>query len=126
MAADERLICASTDLGEGGDGVRFEVHDPAGAVPAFAIRYGGKVYAYLNRCAHVPVQLDWLEGKFFELSRHALICAVHGAQYDPRSGRCFLGPCKGASLRALDVEERDGSVYLLRAGPNEGSGRRSQ
>lgn len=115
MAAGQRLICASDALADGGDGVRFEVSDGRQASPAFVVRYGGRVYAYLNRCAHVPVQMDWMEGKFFDMSGHMLICAVHGAHYDPRNGRCLMGPCKGASLRALAVEERDGYVYLIEA-----------
>lgn len=113
MAAGKRLICPSAALVERGDGVRFEVGEGATASPAFAVRYGGRVYAYLNRCAHVPVQMDWMEGKFFDMSRHLLICAVHGAHYDPRDGRCVMGPCRGARLSALAVEECDGMVYLV-------------
>ena len=70
----------------------------------------------MNRCAHVPVELDSLPGKFFDLTRHLLICSVHGAHYDPRNGRCVMGPCKGAALRRLKVVEDDGCVYLLREG----------
>lgn len=118
MAARQRLICASSALVDGGDGVRFEVSEGVRVSPAFAVRYGGQVYAYLNRCAHVPVELDWMEGKFFDLSATMLICAVHGAHYDPRTGRCLMGPCKGARLRALAIEEVDGQVYLLDQPPS--------
>lgn len=113
MAAGERLICASAALVEGGDGVRFTVDTPAGPAPAFAVRYRGVVRAYLNRCAHVPVELDWQPGRFFDLTGHYLICAVHGAHYVPESGHCAFGPCKGERLRPVAVEERDGNVYLL-------------
>ncbi len=109
MAARERLICDSAALIDGGDGVRFE----AGGRAAFAIRHGGRVYAFLNRCAHVPVELDWVPGKFFDDTGDLLICTMHGAHYEPHSGRCVLGPCKGAKLRPLPIEERDGRVYLI-------------
>lgn len=114
MAAEKYLICRGDQLEEGGDGVRFEVPG-AGYIsgPAFAVRYGGEVHAYLNRCAHVPVELDWMPGKFFDLTGHLLICAVHGAHYDPRNGRCVMGPCKGGALRRLNVVEDAGLVYLL-------------
>lgn len=113
MAARERLICASEEVVEGGDGVRFEVSRHGERVPAFAIRYAGTVRGFLNRCAHVPVELDWLPGKFFDLTGHYLICAVHGAHYSPLSGRCELGPCKGASLIPLPLLERDGQLFLI-------------
>ncbi len=113
MAAAERLICASDALIDGGEGVRFEVSTAAGPAPAFVVRYAGKVRAYLNRCAHVPVELDWLPGKFFDLTGHYLICSVHGAHYLPESGRCAMGPCKGAALRPVTVVERDGVVYQV-------------
>lgn len=116
MAAHERLICASGDLAEGGDGVRFEVQRRDGPAAAFAVRHCGKVYAYLNRCAHVPVELDWEPGRFFDLTGYYLICATHGAHYEPSSGRCVLGPCKGRRLVPVAVVERDGNIYLTEQG----------
>lgn len=113
MAAQERLICGSDALVEGGDGVRFEVTTPDGPASAFAVRYGGQVCAFLNRCAHVPVELDWQPGRFFDITGGYLICAVHGAHYEPRSGRCVMGPCKGRALVRVAVAEHDGSVFLM-------------
>lgn len=113
MAQGERLICAAEALADGGDGLRFTVRRAGVEEPAFAVRYRGAVYAYLNRCAHVPVELDWMPGKFFDLTGHLLICAVHGAHYQPEDGRCVMGPCKGGRLSPLRTIERDGQVYLL-------------
>lgn len=112
MAERERLICAAADLPERGRGLRFEVAGPRGPEAAFAVRFQGRVHAYLNRCAHVPVQLDWNEGEFFDFSGLYLVCATHGATYLPESGRCVAGPCKGARLVPLEVSERNGAVYL--------------
>jgi nitrite reductase/ring-hydroxylating ferredoxin subunit len=107
------VICASGDLLDGGDGIRFTVTRPTGEEPAFVVRHGGRVRAYLNRCAHVPVELDWQPGRFFDSDRRYLICATHGALYEPGSGYCFAGPCKGRTLVPVEVEERDGGVYLV-------------
>jgi nitrite reductase/ring-hydroxylating ferredoxin subunit len=112
--ASARLVCASSELAEGGDGVRFELEwegEPAPA-PAFVIRHGGRVYAYLNRCAHIAMELDWKQGKFFDADREYLICSTHGALYAPESGACRGGPCRGAKLVGLNVFEADGGVYL--------------
>jgi nitrite reductase/ring-hydroxylating ferredoxin subunit len=51
MAAHERLICAAADLADGGSGLRFTVTRHGADQPAFAIRFRGRAYAYLNRCA---------------------------------------------------------------------------
>jgi len=111
MAARKRLICSSDVLVDSGDGVRFEVKLGEAMVHAFAVRYDGQVYAYLNRCAHMPMELDWKHGRFFDGEGLLLVCSTHGAIYAPDSGVCLGGPCAGALAR-LEVEERDGHVYL--------------
>lgn len=119
MAEAERLICATADLSESGDGVRFEVLLQGRAEPAFAIRWRGRVRAYLNRCGHVPVELDFQPGQFFDYAGEYLICATHGALYDPASGQCRSGRCNGVGLVPLPVIERDGGVYLQAFGKDE-------
>jgi len=113
MAAHTRLICASAALQESGPGVRFEVHGAGATHPAFAVRYAGRVRAFLNRCAHRPMELDWVPGRFFSAEGDLILCATHGAAYDPAGGGCRGGPCNGGGLVGLEVEERDGCVYLV-------------
>ena len=112
MAEAQRLICASSDLVERGAGVRFSVERYGESRPAFAIRFDGRVYAYINACAHVPVEIDWMEGDFFDTEQRYLVCATHGARYEPTDGYCVMGPCRGARLTPLAVVERDGQVWL--------------
>lgn len=113
MGPAKRLICDGAQVEEGGKGVRFTVQRHGETQPAFVIRYNGTVHAYINRCAHVPVQLDWMEGEFFDLTGLYLICSTHGATYLPDTGRCVAGPCSGRKLVPLQVEESDGKVYLV-------------
>ena len=113
MAERERLICSSDALADSGRGVRFEVEYFGERAPAFAIRYGGRVHAYLNRCGHVPMELDWQEGVFFDADGRDLLGSTHGATYDARSGRCVGGPCNRTPLVKLKVEEREGNVYFM-------------
>jgi nitrite reductase/ring-hydroxylating ferredoxin subunit len=112
VAGTQRLICASAALADGGKGVRFSCARNGRALPAFVVRFRGRMHAYVNQCAHVGVELDWAEGEFFDPSGVYLICATHGATYEPDTGYCVGGPCAGASLVALPVTERDGNVYL--------------
>lgn len=113
MAEDKRLICASTVLAETGQGFRFRVTHRQRESDAFVVRFRGRVFGYLNECGHVPAQLDWLPGEFFDDSKLYLVCSVHGALYAPDSGRCLGGRCQGKGLTALAVDEVDGQVFLL-------------
>ena len=107
-----RLLCASVELADRGNGVRFEINSGDETVPAFAIRHNGNVYAYINRCGHIAMELDWTPGKFFDADGEYLICSTHGALYAPESGACRGGPCRGARLAGLNVFEAGGKVYL--------------
>ena len=109
----QRLICSSVAVPERGDGLRFEIGQKGQGEAAFVVRFAGTAHAYLNRCAHVAVELDWNPGKFFDDSGLYLICATHGATYEPDSGLCVGGPCAGRSLQKLPVAEHDGNIYLI-------------
>lgn len=111
------FLCHSAALQEGGKGLRFPVMAGRELGTGFAVRYKGVVRAYLNRCAHVPMELDWNEGEFFESTGLYLMCATHGALYAPDSGRCEAGPCRGKQLKPIAVFEYEEQVYWQ---PDEG------
>jgi nitrite reductase/ring-hydroxylating ferredoxin subunit len=113
MAQDERVICDSTALAEGGTGVRFALGEGERAQTGFAIRHLGSVHAFVNRCPHMGTELDWQPGEFFEASGVYLVCATHGALFQPATGFCVAGPCKGAHLERLRTREQNGRVLLL-------------
>jgi nitrite reductase/ring-hydroxylating ferredoxin subunit len=109
-------ICDSGSLREGGAGVRFLACIRGVEVSAFAVRSAGHAVAYVNRCTHLGVELDLVDGRFFDRDGRFLVCATHGAQYDASSGRCRDGPCKShGGLLPLAIVERDGAVFW--AGP---------
>jgi nitrite reductase/ring-hydroxylating ferredoxin subunit len=110
-------ICASSALIEGGDGVRFSLIAGGVDQEAFAVRHQGAAIAYLNRCAHTGLELDWIPGRFLDAERRWLICAAHGALYEPATGTCAGGPCTGrGALVSVPVVEIEGVVYWRRAG----------
>lgn len=109
-------VGAAATLVDGGDGLRFEYREagPAGrAWPAFAIRHDGVVRAYLNRCAHVGIELDWIAGRFFDDDGIYLVCAAHGATYRPADGACVSGPCRNGRLVALACREFEGTISVF-------------
>ena len=113
MAGDARLICESAVLAEAGTGVRFTLAAQAGEEKGFAIRHCGAVRGFVNRCPHMGTELDWQPGEFFDVAGLYLICSTHGAIFEPKTGLCVAGPCRGASLEPLEMRERGGQVFLL-------------
>jgi nitrite reductase/ring-hydroxylating ferredoxin subunit len=111
------FLCDADRLSDGGRGLRFRVRNDDRIVPAFAVRFHGRVYAYLNQCAHQSVELDWQPGRFFDPDGNYLICATHGALYDPDTGACRTGRCAGRGLTPVRIEERQGSIFLA-GGPD--------
>ncbi len=112
MAGRERLICASAALADGGEGVRFEVARGDERLPAFVVRWRARAFAYINECQHQATELDWNAGDFFDESKLYLMCATHGAMYQPDTGSCVAGPCHGTRLAPVRIQERDGGVFL--------------
>lgn len=109
------LICRVNELVDGGRGIRFLLATAGEPQSAFVVRHGGRFHGYLNRCAHRSVELDWMEGEFFDASGEFLVCATHGARYDPATGACIAGPCSGRGLTRLALEVADGEVRIARA-----------
>ena len=103
------VLCHSTDLLDSGQAVAFDVRHGLRNCRAFAIRFEGQVHAYLNRCAHVPMEMDFVPNRFFDSSGQYLICATHGAMYQPQTGACRGGPCRGGLVK-IEVSEREGLV----------------
>ncbi len=102
-------LCNGHDLREGGDAVPFDVVYAGQTCRAFAIRFRGVPYAYLNRCAHVAMEMDYQPNRFFDDTGQWLLCATHGAAYRPDTGQCAGGPCRGG-LVAIRLSEDDGVV----------------
>ena len=102
-------LCASAELIDGGTAVPFDVVYGGQTCRAFAIRFRGQVHAYLNRCSHVAMELDYQPNHFFDDTQQWLICATHGALYAPDTGACSGGPCRGGLVK-IETSEADGVV----------------
>lgn len=107
---DLQLLCNSHDLAEGGLALPFDINYAGQTCRAFAIRFEGQPHAYLNRCTHVAMELDWQPNRVFDDSGSWLLCASHGAAYQPDTGQCAGGPCRGGLIKIM-LSEADGLVY---------------
>lgn len=109
---NKTIIFNSHDLHEKSLGLKFKLPMLGDFASGFVVRYEGTAFAYVNQCAHVPVELDWKEGEFFTVNKDYLICATHGAHYEPQTGHCVMGPCKGKKLQSLPLIEQNQQVVI--------------
>jgi nitrite reductase/ring-hydroxylating ferredoxin subunit len=80
-------------------------------VECFVVNFRGEHRAFVNKCRHVAMSLDWVENRFFDETGDYLLCPTHGAVYEPEGGLCVAGPPAGKSLVAVPLEERDGALW---------------
>lgn len=80
-----------------------------------ATRYHGQPRAWLNVCPHQGRPLNWAPDKFLADDQGRLVCAAHGAVFEPDQGVCVSGPCQRAALCSVAVSEEDEQVFLAPA-----------
>ena len=78
----------------------------------FIVLKEGKFYAYQNLCRHLPVTLDLDDDDFFTHDKRHLQCQMHGAMYEVETGLCIAGPCLGARLLGLQLEEEETRLVI--------------
>ena len=72
----------------------------------------GTPRAWVNRCPHVPYPLDFGDGEVLDYDGVTIVCANHGARFEPDRGRCIWGPARGRGLEALPLRE-DGADWVV-------------
>lgn len=65
---------------------------------------------YENRCPHAGTPLDALGGPLWAPGQRWLRCGTHGALFDPATGQCRRGPCRGDALRRVAIAVQAGQV----------------
>jgi len=101
-------LCAPHELAEGQS--RGFVIDQLNLL---AVRRAGQVHAYLNRCPHRGIALEWQKDDFLDDSGSLIRCATHGALFKIADGECVAGPCQGESLTTVPLAIEDGAVKLV-------------
>jgi len=105
------FVCAAAALADGEYRklrLVFEKRDEE----CLVLRFEGIVYAYINRCVHMPRRLDCERKQVFDASGRYLRCSMHGIVYLPRTGASVSTMCEGERLRAVEVYEESGEIGL--------------
>jgi nitrite reductase/ring-hydroxylating ferredoxin subunit len=108
-----RYIVAKTSDLKPGESLKFLMPVRATDEECFLINFEGGFHAYVNRCRHVPMALDWVDNQFFAEEGRYLMCQTHNAYYEPASGECIAGPFEtcGKLLYRVPLEIEDGIIY---------------
>ena len=96
-----------------GSSKKFTLRCAGRTIEALLVNYEGNFFAYVNRCRHIPISMDWVDNRFFTEDGRYIICANHGATYEPRTGECVWGPCFGAFLRGVPLKIDDEKVFAF-------------
>ena len=76
----------------------------------FAVRKGGRVTGFVNRCPHAGNPLNWRPDRFLNREGDLILCNSHGALFRTDDGVCVGGPCPGEALEAVPLRVEDGRV----------------
>jgi len=117
QASRRKLVARVGELAHGAS-KKFKIRRGQFDSEALLVNYQGDLFAYLNRCPHIGISLDWVDNQFFTVDGRYLMCANHGAVFEPPTGVCVWGPCVGAGLQKLEVEIEGEKIFARFAGEN--------
>lgn len=105
-------VCRTADVAPG-ESRKFMMPIRGADEECFVVNFDGRYHAYVNRCRHVPIPMDWVDNQFFGEQGRYLICQTHNAYYEPDSGECVAGPAGtcGKFLYCVPLEVRDEIIY---------------
>lgn len=91
---------------------KLKVEKNNDSIEIFVVLYNKSYFAYINKCQHLDVELDWEPNNFFDDKKRFIVCSTHGALYEPSTGECVSGPCKGAHLESLVINETETNIMI--------------
>jgi nitrite reductase/ring-hydroxylating ferredoxin subunit len=115
--ANGKLVAAVGELAHGAS-KKFTMMRAGREFEALLINFEGRHFAYVNRCPHTGITLDWVNNQFFSSDQRYVMCATHGAVFEPPTGECIWGPCVGLSLQSLPIRIEGGQIYAHLPGAN--------
>ena len=80
--------------------------------PLIIVKWQGTIRAFRNWCPHMGTPLDWEPGKVWNYDHTQLMCATHGAMFEPDTGLCTRGPCRGQRLHGWQLDIVDGMIVV--------------
>ena len=76
-------------------------------------RKKNQIHAWLNSCPHEARKLCNDPDYLFNRRNNLLECMHHQALFDPKTGECKMGPCKGEKLLKYEAVELNSNITIL-------------
>ncbi|ALC25988.1 non-heme iron oxygenase ferredoxin subunit [Streptomyces bacillaris] len=114
MSIARNFVCAVDDL-EDGESMTVESGALTGIEEPVAVyRVDGEFFATSDTCTHEK----WSLGEEGDLEGHEILCTLHNARFDVRSGEplCFPAVLR---LKSYATSVEDGRVYITAGGRGE-------
>lgn len=113
-------IVDSRPLKAPGDACHFAYTDASGQAGRGVLMRVDEhtLVAFDDHCPHWGVPLGEDPSRLFDPRDASVVCAMHRARFDPRSGLCHTGLCEGQHLTRFQVIEGPsaGLVTVKRSG----------
>ncbi|WP_245287054.1 Rieske 2Fe-2S domain-containing protein [Bradyrhizobium sp. Tv2a-2] len=110
------VICGFNDIqSKGAAGFHLMIIDEDGSHKPWSIvvvRWGRRVFGYVNKCPHKDINLDWEPNQFLDPAGVRLMCGKHGSTFELGTGRCVDGPCKGHALTPVRLTVLGGEICV--------------
>ena len=90
----------------------LNVNSEAGTFPVLLVRTGGELRGYVNMCPHQFLPLDHRSPRILSHDGAKLMCSMHAALFDARTGEGVAGAGLGCSLIDLPLREEDGWIAI--------------
>lgn len=99
------------DVPEGG----ARGYDPMGdgQDTLFAVRSQGVLRLWRDRCPHAGTPMAWRRHAYMNAAGDGIVCAAHGALFEPDSGLCVRGPCLGDRLQPVAFAIDGGEIVTV-------------
>jgi nitrite reductase/ring-hydroxylating ferredoxin subunit len=92
---------------------KFFLNSNGYEIECFVVNHAGTMHAWVNRCCHIPMTMDWIENQFLTEDGNFVQCATHGACYLPDTGECVAGPPLGKSLIRVPLQVVGDEVWAV-------------
>ena len=97
VSARRPVLCQLDELAETGCR-EFRLGGGDWPLRGLVVQAENGVHAYVNRCAHQSLPLNYLPDRFLTHDGSMILCTAHGAIFEKSTGYCVSGPCAGRSL----------------------------
>ncbi|MFC1588888.1 Rieske (2Fe-2S) protein [Pseudomonadota bacterium] len=112
------VVCSISDIPDPGSKA-FQLNHNGDDLAIFVVHKDGKFHAFINRCPHTGINLEWQPDQFLDKDQAFIQCSSHGALFEIDTGHCIHGPCAGDSLTPVQIEVIDSSLVARLPTPDQ-------